>query len=79
MTGEVSLTGKVLRIGGVKEKVIAARRIGMTNLLFPEANRSDVDELPANVREGVQFHFCSTYDDVFRHAFGDISPATAST
>ena len=69
MTGELSLTGQVLPIGGVKEKVIAARRVGAKHLIFPAANRRDVDELPDYLKKGIEFHFAETYSDVRAIAF----------
>ncbi|PHJ17175.1 lon protease family protein [Cystoisospora suis] len=71
MTGELTLTGKVLKIGGVKEKVIAARRENVTTLIFPKGNEKDFDELPDYIKEGLDVHFASTYDDVYRVAFGE--------
>ncbi len=70
MTGELTLTGEVLPIGGVKEKVIAARRIKIMELIMPEANRRDFDELPEHIREGVTVHFARHFRDVARVAFG---------
>lgn len=61
MTGELSLTGKVLKIGGVKEKVIAAKRAGVTTLIFPAANKYDYEELDAYVKAGVSVHFAADY------------------
>ena len=69
MTGELTLTGKVLPIGGVKEKVIAARRSGAKTLIFPKDNKRDYDELPAYIRKGIQVHFVEYYDEVYRVAF----------
>merc|ERR1719388_513493 len=69
MTGEVSLNGKVLPVGGIKEKTIAARRAGCKALIFPQANRRDFDELPEYLREGLEVHFAADYDDVFAVAF----------
>merc|ERR1719231_203305 len=69
MTGELSLTGRVLPIGGVKEKTIAAKRVGVRHLVFPKANERDFTELPPILQEGVTPHFCQTYDDVYRIAF----------
>ena len=68
MTGEVTLTGIVMPIGGVKEKTIAARRSGVTTILFPEGNRKDWDELSDDIKEGLEVHFVSTYDEVYKHA-----------
>jgi ATP-dependent Lon protease len=71
MTGELTLTGQVLPIGGLKEKVIAARRVRCKILIFPEANRKDFDELPEYLKKGFEVHFASRYDDVYEHAFAD--------
>ncbi|MDD7409208.1 MAG: endopeptidase La [Anaerovoracaceae bacterium] len=65
MTGEITLRGKVLPIGGVKEKVIAAHRAGAVEILLPEDNMKDIDELPANVRNSLTFKPLKTIDDVF--------------
>ena len=70
MTGELTLTGQVLAIGGVREKVIAARRVGIDELILPEANRGDFDELPEHIRAGITVHFASTYADVAKRLFG---------
>jgi len=70
MTGELTLTGRVLPIGGVKEKTIAARRAGLKMLIFPEANRKDFLELPDYLQEGIEVHFASEYRDVYKVAFG---------
>jgi len=70
MTGELTLTGQVLPIGGVKEKTIAARRIGLKALIFPAANRKDFEELPDYLREGLEVHFVAHYPEVFKVAFG---------
>jgi len=70
MTGELTLTGKVLPIGGVKEKVIAARRSKLTHLIFPKDNQRDVEELAPYLKKGFQFHFVEHYEEVFRVAFG---------
>ncbi len=64
MTGELTLTGRVLPIGGVKEKTIGARRVGITTLIFPEENRQDFEELDGYIKEGITAHFASTFDDV---------------
>jgi ATP-dependent Lon protease len=69
MTGELTLTGKVLPIGGVKEKLIAARRSGVKTLIFPKENKRDFDELPAYIKKGLEVHFVDHYDEVFRVAF----------
>jgi ATP-dependent Lon protease len=69
MTGELTLTGKVLPIGGLKEKLIAARRSGVKVLIFPKENKRDFDELPVYIKKGMQVHFVDNYDEVFRVAF----------
>ncbi|GAB2229000.1 hypothetical protein Droror1_Dr00023134 [Drosera rotundifolia] len=71
MTGEVTLTGRILPIGGVKEKTIAARRSAVKTLIFPSANRRDFDELAANVKEGLDVHFVDEYSQIFDLAFSD--------
>ena len=71
MTGEITLTGKVLPIGGVKEKTIAAKRSGVKTLIFPFDNRKDYEELPDYIKKGVQPFFVSTYRDVYEIAFGE--------
>merc|ERR550514_514393 len=62
MTGEISLNGKVLAVGGIKEKTIAARRAGCKALVFPQANQRDFEELPEYVREGLEVHFAADFD-----------------
>ncbi len=69
MTGELTLTGQVLPIGGVKEKVIAARRAGCKFLIFPESNKKDYDELSDYLKKGFTVFFASSYEDVYKHAF----------
>jgi ATP-dependent Lon protease len=70
MTGEVTLTGRLLPVGGIKEKVIAAKRAGVARVALPEANRRDWDELAADVKEGIVPSFHTVYDTVFAAAFG---------
>ncbi len=69
MTGELSLTGQVLPVGGIREKVIAARRAGIMELILPEANRPDFDKLPDYIRRGITAHFASKYRDVAKTVF----------
>jgi len=71
MTGELTLTGKVLPIGGVKEKTIAARRVGITNLILPEDNRRDFEELQDHIKEGINVHYADYFDDVLAAAYPD--------
>ncbi len=72
MTGELTLTGRVLPIGGLKEKTIAARRAGLQILLFPEGNRRDYEELADYLKEGLSVHFVREFDDVYRLAFDGV-------
>lgn len=72
MTGEISLKGKVLSVGGIKEKAIAAKRSGITCIIIPEENRKDFAELPAFITEGLEVHFARSYKDVFNIAFPNI-------
>lgn len=69
MTGEITLTGKILPIGGVKEKAIAARRSDVKTIIFPSANQRDFDELALNVKEGLNVHFVDDYKQIFDLAF----------
>jgi ATP-dependent Lon protease len=71
MTGELTLTGKVLPIGGVKEKTIAARRVGITNLILPEDNRRDFEELQDHIKEGISVYYADYFDDVLAAAYPD--------
>ncbi len=70
MTGELTLTGQVLPVGGIREKVIAARRSKIMEVILPEANRRDYDELPDHIRKGMTAHFAENYQDVFDVVFG---------
>ena len=68
MTGEVTLRGKVLPVGGIKDKVLAAYRVGITNIVLPKANAKDLIELPEEVKSSVQFHPITQVDDLFELA-----------
>ena len=68
MTGEVTLQGRVLPIGGVKQKVLAAHAAGLTDVILPERNRGDLDDVPEEVREAMSFHFAMTIDEVLERA-----------
>ena len=70
MTGELTLTGRVLAVGGIREKVIAARRQGISELILPEENRRDYDELPDYIRSGMTVHFANVYNDAYQVMFG---------
>jgi ATP-dependent Lon protease len=69
MTGEITLTGQLLPVGGVKEKVLAAHRNRMTHVLLPELNRKDVEELPREVRSAMRFHFAGNIADALLTLF----------
>jgi ATP-dependent Lon protease len=69
MTGELTLTGRVLPIGGLREKLIAARRSDINVLIFPKENLRDYDELPEFLKKGLEVHFVDHYDEVFKIAF----------
>lgn len=69
MTGELTLTGQVLPVGGIREKVIAARRSKVMELILPHANRRDFEELPDYLRDGINVHFARNYREVFEYVF----------
>jgi ATP-dependent Lon protease len=79
MTGEVTLQGRVLPIGGVKQKVLAAHAAGLTDVVLPERNRGDLDEVPDEVREAMSFHFAMSIDEVLEVALepAPVAPAAA--
>ncbi|MBD5560911.1 MAG: endopeptidase La [Clostridia bacterium] len=68
MTGEITLTGRVLKIGGIKEKALAALRAGIHTVLLPRENRSDLEELPESVRDQIEFVFVDSAQDVLERA-----------
>jgi ATP-dependent Lon protease len=71
MTGEITLRGKVLPVGGVKEKVIAAKSAGLKKVLLPERNMKDLDDVSDPVRDALDFFPIKEIDEVLDHAFGD--------
>jgi ATP-dependent Lon protease len=75
MTGEVSLTGRVLPIGGVKQKLLAAHRAGITTVLLPQRNEPDLDDVPESVREALTVHLVADVREVLQHA---LEPAAAA-
>ena len=77
MTGEITLTGRVLPIGGLKEKVLAAHRAGLTEIIAPLANKPDWAELPPAARRHLNFHWVDTMDSVLRFALAsaEVQPA----
>jgi ATP-dependent Lon protease len=78
MTGEVTLQGRVLSIGGVKQKVLAAHAAGLTDVILPERNRGDLDEVPAEVREAMRFHPVASIDEVLALALEPRAEAIAA-
>ncbi len=68
MTGEITLTGEVLPIGGVKEKVLAASQFGIRQILLPEKNKRDMEEIPQSIRKKLEFIYVKNVDDVLAHA-----------
>jgi ATP-dependent Lon protease len=79
MTGEITLRGKVMPVGGIKEKVLAARRAGIRTVLLPRRNERDLEDIPAEVRAGMEFIFVDTVDDVLKHVLMPAAPGAAIT
>lgn len=69
MTGEITLTGRILPVGGIREKLIAAKRSGLDQLIFPKDNLRDYEELPDYVKKGIKVHFVEDYTEIFHIAF----------
>ncbi|KRZ08674.1 Lon protease -like protein, mitochondrial [Trichinella zimbabwensis] len=78
MTGEISLTGKILPVGGIKEKVIAARRAEVTGIVLPEGNRNDFFDLPQFIATGLEVHFVDHYSDLFKILFPSMEMSNLS-
>jgi ATP-dependent Lon protease len=73
MTGEINLQGQVLPIGGLKQKVLAAHRLGLTEIVLPKRNEKDLDDVPDNIKADMTFHIASTYADVAAVAFQPVA------
>ena len=71
MTGEITLRGKVLPIGGIKEKTLAAKRAGITTVILPRLNEKDLEETPDTVKKGMKFIYADRIDDVLKNALVD--------
>ena len=69
MTGEITMRGDILPIGGLKQKVMAAHRMGYTEVIFPWANLKDIENIPKEVRDGIKLTPARTYGDIFSAAF----------
>ncbi|MBF1436726.1 MAG: endopeptidase La, partial [Prevotella micans] len=65
MTGEITLRGKVLPVGGIKEKILAAKRAGITDIVMCRENRKDIEDIPEKYRKGVQFHYVENVQQVW--------------
>ncbi|KAI9934868.1 ATP-dependent Lon protease pim1 [Aspergillus wentii] len=78
MTGELTVTGKVLRIGGLREKTVAARRAGAKKIIFPADNMSDWLELPENIKQGIEGHAAGWYSEVFDILFANLDRDAAN-
>jgi ATP-dependent Lon protease len=79
MTGEISLNGKILRIGGLREKVIGAKRSGATTILFPKGNLADWEDIPQFIRDGMTGKPIETYDEAYHFLFKDLDVTRAWT
>jgi ATP-dependent Lon protease len=79
MTGEITLTGLVLPVGGIKEKVLAARRAGIQRVILPKENRKDLKNLPEEVQKSTEFIFAETLDDVISAAIPELKKPAAQT
>jgi ATP-dependent Lon protease len=71
MTGEITLRGKVLPVGGIKEKILAAKRAGITDIVMCKENQKDIEEIPEIYLEGVSFHYVENVQDVWDFALTD--------
>ena len=69
MTGELTLTGRVFPVGGIKEKIIAAKRAGIKEIILPGENKKDLAEIPEYIKKGMTFHFVNEIDEVIKLAF----------
>jgi ATP-dependent Lon protease len=79
MTGEISLNGKLLRIGGLREKTIAAKRSGATTILFPKGNLAEWEDIPQFIKEGIEGKPMETYDEAYHFLFKDLDVSRAWT
>jgi len=75
MTGEITLRGKVLPVGGIKEKVLAAHRTGIRTVILPRRNEGDIEDVPGQLRREMRFLFVDEADEVLRHALSSSADA----
>jgi ATP-dependent Lon protease len=78
MTGEITLRGKVLPVGGIREKVLAAHRAGIRKVILPRHNEADLEDVPTELRSAIEFALVDTADEALAHALGWPEPATES-
>ncbi|MBA7713170.1 Lon protease 1 [subsurface metagenome] len=71
MTGEITLRGKILPVGGIRDKVLAAHRAGLRKVILPKENEKDLEEVPQQVKEELQFIFADRIDEALEAALGD--------
>ena len=71
MTGEITLRGKVLPVGGIKEKILAAKRAGITDIVMCKENEKDINEIPEKYLKGVKFHYVENVQEVWNFALTD--------
>jgi ATP-dependent Lon protease len=69
MTGEITLRGAVLPVGGIKEKILAARRAGITKVILPKKNENNLEDVPETIKNGMEFYLVDTMDGVIEKAF----------
>jgi ATP-dependent Lon protease len=74
MTGEITLRGKVLPVGGIKEKVLAAKRAGIERVVLPERNRRDVEEISSDLLDGLELRFVGTIDEALQYTLCEAPP-----
>ena len=78
MTGEITLRGKILPVGGIKEKVLAAKRAGIERVVLPERNRRDVEEIREELLQGLDLHFVGTIDEALQHTLAKAAPGSST-